>query len=148
MTADTHPMNPHVALHGERLRLAERFFGVFGGPAAWFIQLCAGYGLASQPCFVNGAWVAQLPANSHWTWLAMVILMIAAAVVALLAFLVSWRAFKRTQHEVRGNEVHLMETATGRARFLALWGILLGLGFAVASALTAVAFATLPRCAG
>jgi hypothetical protein len=148
MTTDSRPMSPHPAPHAGRLRIPESFFGVFGGPAAWFIQLCAGYGLASQPCFVNGARVAQLPANSHWTWIAMVILMIAAAAVALLAFLVSWRAFKRTQHEVRGNEVHLMETGAGRTRFLALWGMLLGLGFAVTTALTAVAFVTLPRCAG
>jgi heme/copper-type cytochrome/quinol oxidase subunit 4 len=41
-----------------------------------------------------------------------------------------------------------MPVDTERTHFLALWGILLGSGFALAVAITAVAFATVPRCAG
>ena len=42
----------------------------------------------------------------------------------------------------------LMEIGAGRTRFLALWGMVLGVGFALAAAITAVAFIVLPRCAG
>jgi hypothetical protein len=41
-----------------------------------------------------------------------------------------------------------MEAGAARTRFLALWGALLGGGFALATAITGVAFVTLPRCAG
>jgi hypothetical protein len=148
MTANSYPLSPHPAPHANRVRLCESFFSLAGGPAAWFIQLCGGYALASQPCFVNGTRAAAPLARAHWTWPAMIILMATAIVVALGALLVSWQAFKRTRHEVQGDEHHLMETGAGRTRFLALWGIALGGGFALATAFTAVGFMTLPRCAG
>jgi hypothetical protein len=114
-------------------RLRESFFGLFGGPLAWFVQLCCGFALASQPCFLGGTRVAAPPPALQWTWPAMIFLMAAAVAIALLSLLVSWRTFTRS---------------TGRTRFLALWGILLGGSFALAAAFTAVAFLTLPRCAG
>jgi hypothetical protein len=114
-------------------KLRGSFFGLFGGPLAWFVQLCCGFALASQPCFRGGNRVAAPPPALQWTWPAMILLMAAAVAIALLSLLVSWRTFTRS---------------TGRTRFLALWGILLGGSFALAAAFTAVAFLTLPRCAG
>jgi len=148
MKTDSYHMGRHPAPHAERVGLHESFFALFGGPTAWFIQLCGGYALASQPCFVNGMRTAEPSASLHWTWPAMVILMAAAVAVALVSLAISWQAFKRTKQEASGDEQHLMETGAGRTRFLSLWGIVLSGGFAVATAITAVAFTTLPRCAG
>lgn len=78
----------------------------------------------------------------------MIMLLIAGLLMALAAFAISWRAFERTRDEAGGDQRHLMEVGAGRTRFLALWGMLLGAGFAAATAITAVAFAVLPRCAG
>ena len=78
----------------------------------------------------------------------MVALLIAGVLVALVACLVSWRAYARTRDEAGGDHRHLIEVGAGRTRFLALWGMLLGAGFAVATSLTAVAFLLVPRCDG
>jgi hypothetical protein len=72
----------------------------------------------------------------------------AAIVISLLSLWVSWRAFKRTQREMSGDSRHLMDVGTGRTPFLALWGAMVGGLFAIASAMTYVAFLMLPRCAG
>ncbi len=148
MTSDTSGTSAHPAPQAGRVQLHESFFALFGGPVAWFVQLCGGYALATQPCFVDGVRAIAPAANRNWTWPAMIVLMVAAVLVSLLALLVSWRAFQRTREEVHGDEQHLMETGAGRTRFLALWGIVLGSGFAIANAFTAVGFMTLPRCAG
>jgi hypothetical protein len=126
----------------------ESFFALFGGPVAWFLQLCAGYALASEPCFRDGyRAAAPLPAL-QWTWPAMILAMGVAIAVSLLALLVSWRTFNRTREDGAGDAHPPVGVSEGRTRFLALWGVLLGSGFALATALTAVAFLTLPRCAG
>lgn len=78
----------------------------------------------------------------------MVLVMLAAVTVALLSLLISWRAFRHTRSETPGGAAHLSETGSGRTRFLALWGMLLGASFGLATAMSAVAFITLPRCAG
>jgi predicted histidine transporter YuiF (NhaC family) len=121
---------------------------VLGGPLAWYLQLCSGYALASQPCFRDGLRMAAPLRTAQWTWPAMILIMIAAMVVALLALLVSWRTFQRTRTEASGDAAHLSEVGSGRTRYLALWGVLLGAAFALATAISAVAFMTLPRCAG
>lgn len=78
----------------------------------------------------------------------MIALTVAAVAVALIGFGVSMRAFNRTRNETQGGAHHVMEIGTGRTRFLALWGMILGAGFALAAAITAVAFIAVPRCTG
>jgi hypothetical protein len=119
-----------------------------GGPLAWYVQLCCGYALASQPCFSGGRRLTEPMPALQWTWPAMVLLMLAAVLTALLALLASWRAYRRTLIDGSSSMHDLMDAGAGRARFVALWGMLLGGGFALATAVTAVAFITLPRCAG
>jgi hypothetical protein len=148
MTATAPNMNHHPAPRPQRARLHETFFALFGGPIAWFVQLCGGYALASEPCFRAGQRTLAPAAGLYWTWPGMIGLMLAAISIALLSLLVSWRAFRRTRDEALGDPRHLMESGAGRTRFLALWGMALGTGFALTAAFTAVAFMTLPRCAG
>ena len=78
----------------------------------------------------------------------MVVLLIASVVIAIAAFFAAYGNFQRTRDEGHGGHAHLMEVGTGRTRFIALWGMLLGAGFAVATVIDAVAFLVLPRCAG
>lgn len=139
-------MNP--APHANRVGLHESFFALFGGPIAWFLQLCSGYALASAPCFREGQRMTAPAAQLQWTWAAMIAAMAAAVIIAGLSFLVSWRAFERTKGEASGSSHELLEAGAGRTRFLALWGMLLGGGFGLATAITAAAFLWLPRCAG
>jgi len=78
----------------------------------------------------------------------MVTLLIASVVIAIAVFLAAYRNFQQTRGEGHGDHAHLVEVGTGRTRFIALWGMLLGAGFAAATVLDAVAFLVLPRCAG
>ncbi len=143
-----HSLDRHPARHRDRLALHESLFALFGGPIAWFIQLCAGFALASEPCFSGGQLLAAPPPGSGWTWPAMIVLLAVGVLMALLSLLMSWRAFKRLRAEAQGDSGHGTEAGAERTRFLAIWGMLLGGGFAVATALTVVGFMTLPRCAG
>ncbi len=138
----------NAAPQAHRVKLHESFFGLLGGPIAWFLQFCAGYALASEPCFRGGARIAAPIPALQWTLPAMILSTAGAVAIALLALLVSWRAYRRTKDEAPGETAHLMEAGAGRTRFLSLWGVLLGSAFAVATAMTGVAFLTLPRCAG
>jgi hypothetical protein len=138
----------NAAPQAHRVKLHESFFGLFGGPIAWFLQFCAGYALASEPCFRAGERLAAPVPAMQWTLLAMLLSMTAGVAVALLSLIVSWRAYRRTKHEASGETTHLVEAGVGRTQFLSLWGVLLGSAFAVATAMTGVAFLTLPRCAG
>jgi len=148
MTATPPNLTHHSAPRPQRVRLHGTFFALFGGPIAWYLQLCGGYALASDPCFRNGQRTLAPISAMYWTWPVMIGLMIAAVAIALMSLLVSWRAFNRTRGEVKGDAHQLMEVSAGRTRFLALWGMVLGGGFALAAAITAVAFMTVPRCAG
>jgi hypothetical protein len=138
----------NAASHTPRLKLRESFFGLFGGPLAWYLQLCAGYALASGPCFREGNRVTgPLPAL-QWSFVAMIFSIAAAVAVALLSAVISWRVYRRTKDEAPGETIHPIEAGGGRTRFLALWGVFLGAAFALATAMTGVDSLMLPRCAG
>ncbi len=126
---------------------AELVFGLAGGPLAWAVELNVGYGLASWPCF-PGDHRMQLPLYGYgWSWPALVAILFAATFVALLALWVSWRSFQKSSAEPQRQDGHL-DPGTGRARFLALWGVVFSGGFALASLATGVAYLALPRCGG
>ena len=148
MTATPSNLRQDSAPQAQHVKAHESLFGLLGGPIAWYLQLCGGYALASEPCFRAGHRTLAPPPSMLWTWAAMILLMTAAVAIALLSLLVSWRAFKRTRADVPSEAYQLMQVDTGRTHFLALWGMLLGGGFALAVAITAVAFLTVPRCAG
>jgi hypothetical protein len=103
--------------------------GLSAAPCAWYLQLCASYALASRPCHDgNGPQVSSL----------VMLIPLAALCVALGALIVSWRAYRGGRSEQAG----------GRTQFIALWGVFMSGGFAVAIVLSALAFGVLPRCAG
>jgi amino acid transporter len=147
MTQDA-AVGHHPAPLRHRVSLVEAAFSVLAGPLAWFVQLCAGYALATWPCFPEDHRTLIPQSGYLWSFPLMVALLIAGVLVALGAFAVSWRTYARTRDEAGGDHQHLIEVGVGRTRFLALWGMLLGAGFAVATSLTAIAFLLVPRCDG
>jgi len=125
---------------------ARHAFGLWGGPVAWFIQLCAGYGLASWPCFPNDH--RLVAPRISWSMDLMDALLIVGVLIALAAAYVSSQTLVAARAEMRAVAGTGASAAAGRKCFLALWGIVWGVGFAVATAFTAVAFIALPRCGG
>jgi hypothetical protein len=148
MTADHASLSHHPAPHRDQVCAFESAFGLLGGPGAWFAQLCAGYAMASWPCFPQDEHRFLPEPGYAWTWTAIVAASIAATVVSVAAYLVSRRAYKRVQHESHGDHEHLLHVGSGRTRFMALWGMIFGAAFAVGTAMTLVAFFVLPRCGG
>jgi uncharacterized membrane protein YciS (DUF1049 family) len=148
MTAQDASLTHHPAPQRDRVARVESAFGLIGGPLAWFVQLCAGYALASWPCFPRQERTLAPLLGYGWTWPAMVIALVAGVAIALAALMVSTRIYRRTQNESGTSHRQLIATGAGRTRFLALWGMLLGAGFALTTLLTAIAFMVLPRCAG
>lgn len=144
MSVNHAALSHHPAPHRDRVAPLSAGFGVIAGPLAWFTEVCAGYALTSGSC-VPG--MHQPLAGTGWTWPALIALLIVCVLVALAAFAVSYRGYARTREESAGDLEHLLEVGGGRTRFLALWGVLLGAGFALVTALTAIAIGLLPRCA-
>jgi len=123
-------------------------FGLLGGPAAWFMQLCAGFALSSWPCFPGDQRLVAPALAWAWTRPATAVIALLAFAVALAAMTISGRLLRDASSERFGGSAAPAGMSTGRTRFLALWGTVAGGAFAVAITFTGIAFFTLPRCAG
>jgi hypothetical protein len=148
MTAEHTSVAAPPAPHRDRVMTLETAFGLFAGPAGWFLQLCTGYGFASTPCFADRTRMPTLADAVGWAWNTMLVVTILGLVLALLGLFVSWRALRKTKEEVAGSHRHLIEIGSGRTRFLALWGVCFSGGASVVILLTLIAYVVLPRCVG
>jgi len=111
---------------------------LYTGPLAWLGQLCVGAMMTSWPCFPKtDRFVTPLPGYG-WTYAAAIAVLLICAVAAAVAGVLSWRRFAAVRDEV----------TDGRTRFVALWGMCLGGGFALATLVTLVAFLLVPQCLG
>jgi hypothetical protein len=103
------------------------WFGLFGAPAVWSLQLLTTYALVAHGCYpdaepmtipvVPGLRALVLGAGA------------AALAVALLAGGRAWRSWRAVQHEHQGEHEGLLEVGEGRIRFMALAGMLLSAVF-------------------
>ena len=123
-------------------------FGLLGGPFAWFVLLCAGYGLASWSCFPKDHRGVAPIEGVDWSWPTMVGLLAVCVIIASLSLLASWRVLQQTRQARERDYYHVIEDGDGRLAFLALWGVLLGAGFAITTLLNVIAYVVLPRCGG
>ena len=148
MTTDTAALHAgaHPAPHRHRVGSLALAFGVAAGPLAWGVHLVVNYGIASHACFPGAGPRSQAPAGAGLWWLLLSIDLIAIAVAAA-ATLVSYRSWRATRRELAGRASDLLEIGEGRTRFLALWGLLTGVGFLLAVVFDGVALLVLPLCA-
>ena len=127
---------------------AQMAFAIVAGPLAWFVLVCAGEALASEPCFPGAHRLASPLPGLRWTWPALIALLIVCLLVAFAALLVALRMYRATHTEEAGRRSGLLDEGVGRTRFMALWGLLYGAGFGVATLFSLVSYIALPRCAG
>ena len=122
-------------------------FALVAAPAAWLVQVCSGFALSSWPCLAHDQ-PRVIPATGFaWTWHAIVFISLSSLALSLVSMWVSGRVLMRTWDGEAGGHLPVLESGSGRTRFLAMWGIILGGAFALATAFTAVAFLILPHCA-
>lgn len=150
MSASADPVGTtaHPSPQRARVSLAALFVGLIGGPAAWFTQLLANYALASFTCFPHDLPRSGLPPLWHEVWYALLVINSAGMLAALLAARLSWRNWNTTHGEKPGSSGPLMAAGEGRTRFIALVGMMAGLGFFVAVLFDTIALFVVPSCAG
>ena len=149
MTAETASLTNHPAPHRDRVSPLRALFGLLGGPGAWFAQLCAGYAMASWPCFPREEHRILPEAGYAWTWAAIVVISVVAIGISIAAFAVS-RAYLRRGCRVKAMgviNICWMSAAGGLASWLFGEWCSAPLSL-LATAMTLVAFFVLPRCAG
>lgn len=117
-------------------------------PLAWLVQLTLGEMLTSWPCFPGPDRLATPLDGYDWTRVASIVLLFGAAIAAWTAGFASWRVYQSVRGEREGGHDSLLEIGHGRTRFVALWGIYLGVGFGIATLATLAGFIMVPRCLG
>jgi small-conductance mechanosensitive channel len=120
------------------------WFGLFGAPLVWSVQLLVGYGVDAHSCFPHT--VRRLAPAFGWTWGLQFVVGIAALAGSLLALLVAYRSWRATASEDRGGHGHLLDVGEGRTRFMAFSGILVSALFTLAVLLNWVPLFIVPTC--
>ncbi len=105
------------------------WFGLFGAPVAWSLQLLASYALVAHGCYPDAV-PMTIPVVPGLRTLVLGT-GAAALVVALLAAGSAWRSWRATQHGHQAEHEALLEVGEGRTRFMALSGLLLSTVFAL-----------------
>jgi hypothetical protein len=109
---------------------------LFAAPLAWAVQVGASYSLASLHC--GNAQAARLA-----TLIGVDAVTLAVALVGVFAAYRIWRA---TRHELEDSAGHPVDTGEGRTRFLSLFGLIAGIGFAIAIAFLSIPSFVVPPC--
>lgn len=136
----------HPAPHRDNVGASVLFTGLLAGPVVWGLQLVANFALASHACYPDGAPLTA-PA-SHSTWAIILLLNILAAILSLAGAVLSYQHWRATREEHPGDASHAIEAGEGRTRFIALWGVMTGLGFFVAILFNTLALFMVPQCPG
>ena len=134
----------HPSPHRGRVGFSTLVFGAAAAPIFWLGQLMLGYGVTAFICY-PGDHPRALAPDGH-----LQALLIAFDVVALLACLLgggtAWWCWRQTREEKAGGNRSALHIGEGRARFLALWGMMSSLGFFGAILFDTIASVTVPPC--
>jgi hypothetical protein len=119
-------------------------FSLAAPPLSWSLQSIVGYGIYSEACYPGDTPRTMPLLPGMWGLLLM--LNVAALVIGVIAISVAYRNWNATRRETGGDSQHLIERGEGRTRFVAMWGLLLGSGFVVATVFSSVALLISPLC--
>jgi hypothetical protein len=120
------------------------WFGLFGAPVAWSLQLLASYALVAHGCYPD-AEPMTMPVVPGLRTLVLGT-GAAALAVAVLAGGSAWRSWRATQREHAGGHESLLEAGEGRTRFMALAGMLLSAVFMLGIVMNVVPLLMLRPC--
>lgn len=135
----------HPAPHADKLSTPLAAMLLFTPPLAWLAQLIISVTLTSWSCFPRDVRaMAPLPG---YRMAALLIVLICAGLAAICTAIAA-RKLAEIKDEKEGGHHHLADRGGGRTRFLALWSVILGVTFTVATLITLVAFITVRPCAG
>jgi hypothetical protein len=134
----------HPAPHRGKVSFWALMFGCCAAPIFWIGQLTLGYWVSAEICYGSDHPTATYaPGMLHTALLVFDAIAIVAALAGGIVSFLSWRA---TQEEKKGGANQALHTGEGRARFMALWGILSSIWFLGAIAFEAIASTVAPLC--
>jgi hypothetical protein len=143
MTTASRPGHPSP--HAPHVSLTHQAIGVAGAPIAWAIRLMVNLALASSACLPSSSLPGE-PLTGRGAYIAMLGVDVTALVIALAAAFLAYRDWRSTKAEKPGSHQHLLKVGEGRARFLALSGTIVSLGFALATGFDLTALLIVPIC--
>ena len=144
MPADTLLDGKHPAPERDKASLGSLSFSLAAPPIAWSIQSIAGYSFSSEACY-PGDTPRLLPLFSG-LWGLLLTINGTALVIGVLGILIASRNWKVTRRETGGDLALLIEQGAGRTRFLAMCGLLVSVGFVVATLFTSITIFLSPLC--
>ena len=136
----------HPAPARHRVSNSALWFGLFGAPAAWSIQMLADYSTDAHGCFPRMYPLGSPTMGGGRLSLVLWLVSAAAVVIGIAALVVALRSYAATRHEWRGEAHELLEVGEGRTRFMALSGVMLSALFLFASLMHAASVLLLAEC--
>ena len=120
------------------------WFGLFGGPASWSIQLLVNYSLAAHFCYPRNVPLSTPTFGGLWmTLIAVSVLMSLTALAAGAAAASIWR---KTREGTSGTHESVMGSDAARVRFMAYAGMLVSGLFLFAVLMSAFPLFIVPVC--
>jgi hypothetical protein len=113
------------------------WFGLFGAPAAWSLQLMVNYALTAHGCFPAAA--PRAAPTFGGLWMVVLIISVAALGLAVAAGATAWRSWRTTSTEHPGGHEQ-------RTRFMALAGMLLSGLFLIGVVMAGIPPLLRPAC--
>jgi hypothetical protein len=133
----------HPAPHRHRFGVALFVTALIGVPSIWGLRLVANYAIDSYFCFPGETRHNILP---PWAWPTLLGIDLLAAAAAIAAAVLCYRNWQRTRDELTTPRGPFIEIGEGRTRFLAFWGLMIGIGFGVAVGFDLVTLWIVPVC--
>jgi hypothetical protein len=138
----------HPAPQRGNVSTAALLGALFASPLAWGLQLVINYSLAAHACYPGHIPLHDVAPGFHSARTIVLLLNLLAAAIALAGAGLSYQHWQATRMEQRGDAEHAVESGEGRTRFLALWGVMAGLGFFIGILFNTLALLMVPTCAG
>ena len=117
MTAATHPAPARHAVG-----LGALWFGLFGAPVAWSIQELVSFAVVSHSCFPF--WQPLTLPRIAGTWTIALVVSLLTLALGAAAGATAWRSWRRTGSRQGEHAERQAEVGEGRARFMALSGLI------------------------
>lgn len=139
MTDASHP-SPHRA----RVSFAALMFGMTAAPIFWIGQLILGYAVSTLACYgSNHPTTIASGVALRGALYAFDTIAIFAALAGGIVSLSNWYAVKK---EKEGGGHDALDAGEGRARFMALWGLLSSLCFLIGIVFATIGTIEAPLC--
>jgi hypothetical protein len=134
----------HPSPHRHRVSFAALMFGMIAAPIFWLGHLMLSYGVSAVACY--GSDHPTIIASATALRSALIVFDSIAIIAAIAGGIVSYMSWRRVRNEKEGDQRQALEIGDGRARFMALWGIMSSLWFLGAIVFSTIASVTVPLC--